>query len=283
MSNLQTAGGIASKTQVENKPAAPRPSTSDILPNAGKFELRAPSAQTAVDIFGGHWASNLHPVCGVSGTGKADLFHDYKIALAADALGARGRFDGMSILELGPLEGAHTYQLEQLGAAKITAVESNREAYLKCLTVKELLGLRSKFLCGDVAAYLSETTEQFDFIFCSGILYHMADPLALIRLVSEHAPKAFFWTHYVPDDRPLPDRKPRSASSHGFTTTYYERPYQYMNNNTFWGGVKQVVAWMSRAEILRALRHFGFKDVRVLKDDPTKPSGPAFSISAERH
>ncbi len=37
----------------------------------------------------------------------------------------------MNILELGPLEGAHTYQL------RILAIEANAEAFLKCLVVKE--------------------------------------------------------------------------------------------------------------------------------------------------
>ena len=67
--------------------------------------------------------------------------------LAAQVFGTRGRLAGFGILELGPLEGAHTYRLEQLGAERILAIEANVEAYLKCLIVKEILGLiKSKLL-----------------------------------------------------------------------------------------------------------------------------------------
>ena len=63
--------------------------------------------------------------------------------------------DGFRILELGPLEGAHTYQLEKLGAAEIVAIEANKEAFLKCLIIKELAQLeRARFLLGDFVTYL---------------------------------------------------------------------------------------------------------------------------------
>jgi len=53
--------------------------------------------------------------------------------LAARTLGAADRLDGMTTLELGPLEGLHTHRFERLGAARILAIESSVEAYLKCL------------------------------------------------------------------------------------------------------------------------------------------------------
>jgi Protein of unknown function (DUF1698) len=85
----------------------------------------------------------------------------------------------MTVLELGPLEGAHTYRLQQLGAGRILAIESNVEAYLKCLIVKEALGMkRAEFMLGDFTLYLQECTERFDLVFCCGVLYHMQDPLS---------------------------------------------------------------------------------------------------------
>jgi hypothetical protein len=78
----------------------------------GNFELRYPTPQTAVDIFSGRWASDLSKVCPVVGTGQADVFvGDSRPKLAAESLGNKdGRLDGMRILELGPLEAAHSYQ-----------------------------------------------------------------------------------------------------------------------------------------------------------------------------
>jgi hypothetical protein len=69
--------------------------------------------------------------------------------MLADRFGVRGRLDDMSLLELGPLEGAHTYQLEKLGAKSILAIEANVEAFLKCLITKEITGLQvAKFMLG---------------------------------------------------------------------------------------------------------------------------------------
>jgi len=139
---------------------------------SSKFEVRPPSPQNAVDIFSGKWASDLSQVCAVSGTGSADLFvGDPRPKMAAETLGnSHARLDGLHILELGPLEAAHSFQLEQLGAASITAVEANAEAFLKCLIVKELLGLKvCHFLLGDVIEFASKTDRKFDIVFCSGI------------------------------------------------------------------------------------------------------------------
>src|SRR5437763_7974065 len=124
---------------------------------ANKFETRAPSAQNAVDLFQGKWASDLSEVAPKLVSGGSPLFRtDDRPRLAGLTLGnADGRFDGMSVLELGPLEGAHSFQLQLLGAANVVAVEANTEAFLKCLIVKEIAGLdRVRFLLGDFTAYL---------------------------------------------------------------------------------------------------------------------------------
>jgi hypothetical protein len=82
-----------------------------------KFEIRAPRPQNAVDIFAGKSASTLAEVLpgGISAPSEVPLFvTDERPRVAARALGnSDARFDGMSILELGPLEGGHSYQLEK--------------------------------------------------------------------------------------------------------------------------------------------------------------------------
>ena len=145
-----------------------------------KFELRYPAHQNGVDLFAGKWASDLGKVRSIIGTGAIDLFvADTRPAIAAAALGDEtGRLDGMRVLELGPLEAGHSYQLENLGAEYLLGIEANAEAYLKCLIVKEMLNLQKcHFLLGDVENFLKKTDKTFDMVFCSGILYHMQDPL----------------------------------------------------------------------------------------------------------
>jgi SAM-dependent methyltransferase len=246
----------------------------------GKFEHRYPTVQNAVDIFEGKWATNLATLLPVVNTGKSNLLSDSRIKMAADALGRNGRFYGMRVLELGPLEAAHTYQIEQLGASHVIAVESNTEAFLKCLVVKEALKLRAEFLCGDAIEYLSKTDEKFDLIFCSGILYHMPDPAALIEVICKRSKSCFLWTHYQSVEAiQQSKRKPKAYSNGGFDTTLYELPYPDMKYDKFWGGNEPVAAWMTQDEIVRAFAYFGHSKSQLLQDHPTHPAGASFSAA----
>jgi len=251
--------------------------------NGGKFETRAPSSQNAVDIFSGKWATNLDNVCGVENTGHADLFFDARIALAAECLGKTGRFDGMSVLELGPLEGAHTYQIEKLGASPLIAIESNTEAFLKCLVVKELLAMTAKFRCGDFCKLLEAESERYDLIFASGVLYHMSDPVSLIKSICDACDKCFIWTHYQSDTAiETKQRNPKHVTISGFSTTLFEMPYPDMQDDHFWGGNRETAAWMPRDEIIRAFAFFGLNQHRILQDHPGHPAGASFSFGVWR-
>ena len=151
-------------------PAIPAISAPQVVvpkPNVyARFEHRAPSDQTAVDVFRGRWASDLSQLLKVNGTGPGPLFtNDGRPDNVAAEFGRNGSLEGMTILEIGPLEGAHTYKLEQLGASSITARKSNIEAWLKCLVVKEMLNLKkSHFLLGDALTYLENTRTRFDVV-----------------------------------------------------------------------------------------------------------------------
>ena len=101
-----------------------------------------------------------------------------------------------NILECGPLELAHSYMMHNFGCKKITAVENNWYCYLKCLAVKESFKLSNiELLFGDVIEYLKKPTSKFDFVLCSGILYHLPNPIELIHLISLVTENIFIWTH----------------------------------------------------------------------------------------
>ena len=103
--------------------------------NFVKFMANMPSDQNAMSIFSDRWA---HASFGDDMVRRLEVAFesDGRPAQAISAFGRNGRLDGMSVLECGPLEGGHTYSLEKAGA-RITAIEGNVEAYLKCLIVKE--------------------------------------------------------------------------------------------------------------------------------------------------
>ena len=160
-----------------------------------QYVMKPPSAQNVVDLFDGEWSSKLPETFGLATRpGFAHLFEDGRVAWAEQQLGS---FADNSVLELGPLECGHTYMLHQRGARSITAIEANSRAFLKCLCVKQLLGLdRANLLLGDFVAFLRENTARFDVLFASGVLYHMQQPMEVLDLMTRASDRLFIWTHY---------------------------------------------------------------------------------------
>ncbi|CAN5852206.1 hypothetical protein BH23PLA1_BH23PLA1_02340 [soil metagenome] len=249
----------------------------------------APGPQNALDLFKGEWSSKMPAPLDHLEAGNAQLFEDARITWFEQQVGG---FEGKSVLELGPLEGGHTYMLEQRGAESILAVESNTRAFMKCLIAKELLGMtRARFICGDFLEFLREPGPQFDLCVASGVLYHMREPAELIALLarrcSEHV---LLWTHYYDEDLIVGD----PAHAHkfvareevefeGFSHVLHRHEYRAaVDWGGFCGGPALYCHWMTRPDILGCLEHFGFGDLRIQFDNPQHQNGPAFAIAARR-
>lgn len=248
----------------------------------------SPSEQNALDIFSGEWSSQLPGNWKKLKAGTISLFDDSRIRWAADQLAG---LTGQRVLELGPLEGGHTYMLEILGAESVIAVEANKKAYLKCLIIKEILDLkRCRFMLGDCIAFLRENQISFDACFASGILYHMREPSELIYLISKASNKVFLWTHFY--DEKVIESKPNISCKFSATVNrnykgfdHVLHRYEYgdaLNWAGFCGGTAPYSYWMTRDAILDCLRFFGFKDLRIGFDEPDHPNGPCFCVAAVR-
>ena len=266
----------------------PTSSSSNDLPHymvEDKFVTVAPNAQNIIDLFQGEWSSKM-PVDSqlISRPGHANLFDDHRVLWMEKELGP---VNGMNIIELGPLEGAHSYMLEHLGAQSITAIESNTRAFLKCLCVKEVFNLkRVDFRLGDILPYLG-TLENADLIFASGILYHMIDPLRLLNLICSKTDKFFLWTHYYDEtvisqraDYGLFDRLSNIDSSE-FIGSKRLYPEAALSWKGFSGGADSYAVWIERNSLLSFIDKEGF-EVKINFDLPDHPNGPAFAICATR-
>jgi hypothetical protein len=250
-----------------------------------------PSAQTAIDIFAGQWSCELPPPLeGLTGGAKG-LFDDGRITWGIEALGEIG---GRRILELGPLEGAHTSMLDRLGATEIVSIEANRRAFLRCLVVKELVGMpHAKFLCGDFQEFLKDAVgrgARWDLCVAIGVLYHQQDPVHLLELATQVSDQLLLWTHFYDPDflASHPERAATFAPGHeqstaGFRHTLHRHNYgPSVGDPSFCGGINTWTSWMSRDDILGALAHFNFEvaDSKFYDDDQV--NGPSISIAARR-
>lgn len=251
------------------------------------FVSSFPSDQAIVNLFQGEWSSAFPPHTGlVSKPGTANLFEDDRISFAESVLGP---FSGMSICELGPLEGAHTFMLHQRGATSIHAVEANKDAFLKCLCVKEIFNLtRARFVLGDAISFLEGSTPRYDVIIASGILYHMADPLRLLSAMVSKTDRLFIWTHYY-DAKTISQRKdvdlfqpcvPIQDGPYNGSKRLY--PSEALSWAGFSGGPDAYAVWLERASIETFLKESGFKEMETSFDHITHPNGPAFAIAARR-
>lgn len=249
------------------------------------YVTSAPGPQNAVDIFQGEWSSILPPPLTDIQAGSHGLFNDPRVTWFAEQVGG---VEGRSVLELGPLEGGHSFMLERLGAREVIAIEANTRAYLKCLIIKELLDLRRvRFLCGDFREYLRTDGTDFDVVFACGVLYHMRNPAELIALMAQRCRQhLFLWTHYfVPSlSASHPSRFTTLEGEYaGFRHTLYRQQYGSATfSSCFCGGTAPFCCWMSRDDILRCLDYFGFNDIRIGFDQPDHPNGPAFAVTATR-
>jgi hypothetical protein len=273
-----------------NKPSI----QTDALRVLDAYVEAAPSRQHAIDMIPG-WNHAFPPEYEVT-AGPAHMHEDSRIHWAVEQFGG---LEGKTVLELGPLEGAHTALMERLGARRLDAVEANKLAYLRCLIAKEIYWLRrSRFHLGDFVAHLETDRRRHDLIVACGVLYHMKDPPRLLELIAARTNAVYIWTHYFseeampPGDRrrvafrsPKPPRQEniREVRFHGLDLTLRERSYhKAWEDSAFCGGPIDLHYWMEKSEILAALRALGFDDIRVAHDDPEHVNGPAMSIFARR-
>lgn len=252
------------------------------------YAAEKPSVQQTVDLFAGEWVSAFPAAAGAVRAGPMPLFADPRIPWAQQNLQHLGvSLRGATVLELGPLEGGHTYMLSQLGARAVTAIEANREAYLRCLVAKELLGIeRVNFLYGDAIEFLRQENVYYDVSLACGFLYHMANPVELIELLAKRSGAVYLWTvHWdAAFNAKNPDKAaaigPAVTSEHGgFAHTLHRHSYGDVQNFAkFYGGPAPFANWMERDEILGAFRHFGF--TKIFHEVLENPLGAALQLVA---
>jgi hypothetical protein len=262
-----------------------KPATDSVL---DAYVDAPPSAQNAIDLLPG-WNNALPPEAGAQTNSRVVLYDDARIHWCLQQFGS---LENRNVLELGPLEASHTFMLHQRNAASILAIEANQLAFMRCLIVKELLGLhRAQFMLGDFVKWLEASPASYDLIIASGVLYHMHNPVHLLELMSKRSNCLYFWTHYF-DEVLMPHSDSRRGAfdgevvvvhEHGMKLRLHRRTYHgAWNNKAFCGGMHDQHFWMEKEQILQVLQVLGYSDLQTAQDNPDHPNGPCISIFARR-
>jgi hypothetical protein len=250
-----------------------------------RYESGLPCPQNEIDIFSGSWSCELPAEAGAASGGWAKTFVDPKITWFFDKIGG---VRGATGFELGPLEAGHSWMAQSNGVKSLISVEANRNSFLKCLIVKNIMGMNEvQFKLGDSIKYLESRDESFDFILASGILYHLKDPLSALELILSKTKSLLVWTHYF--DKKLIEKKPAqrvktkpldplvyNGKSYEIASYGYQEAVEWSG---FCGGLSSEVVWLERSLYLDVCKAKGF-ETEIFQEEPDHPHGPAFCFSA---
>ncbi len=241
-----------------------------------------PSREAAFRIFDGQWSCSVPGY----GLGAVPQFDDDSIRWLEQQCGG---FKGKRILELGSLEGGHTYMLSQAGAASITSIEANTNAFLKCLIVQNALKFKADFMLGDFRPYLDTCTDTYDLLLASGVLYHMREPVKLLQDMAKVSGSIYIWTHYYDpgvilkreDLKMKFDREPRVQHFGSREVVSYKQSYlNALQWRGFCGGSAPTSYWMTKESILGVLSDLGLQV--AIGRDFQHPNGPVLLLFASR-
>jgi SAM-dependent methyltransferase len=251
------------------------------------FSRDYPRHQNALDLFGDTWVAAMPEGSGLA-AGTLRHFAGARVPWGADVIGGLG---GKSILELGPFEACDSYTFERLGAASVLAIENNATNFFKCLVIKNILDLKTTFLLGDFIVFLENCGARYDVCWLSGVLYHMNDPLRLLRAASRVSDVLFIWTHHF--DRAIigadpvkkaPFRPALDKTEHfaGRDVVLHHCSYDGPKGNDFSGGSEEYSYWLAKDDIMHVLNSLGYQRLAIGHDEPGHAHGPSCSMVAFR-
>ena len=255
-----------------------------------KYVQTNPTDINAFDLFRESWSTTFIEDGGQRLTiGNFDGTNDARLRWLASRLDIKG----LRVLELGPLEAAHSLFLEKLGA-DVLAVEANIGAFLRCLAVKNQFDLRAKFLLGDFNK-LNTEKSQFDLVLASGVLYHMADPVSFLEKFSRCSDKLFLWTHYFESDLSLWNINLKEQLDNGKWNYKDPEVVRYKDIDVkiirqqygeslgwtgFCGGPEDYSYWIDKDDLLQLLKALGYRKIDLAFDEPAHQNGPSFCVYA---
>lgn len=176
-----------------------------------------------------------------------------------------------TVLELGALEGAHSFLLAQHpGIKRVVALEGRDANLRKARLVQELLQIGNvEFVQANLEHADVTGLGKFDAVFCCGLLYHLPEPWKLLEQLPQIAPILFIWTQYAAekDARDIGNGLRGKIQIEGGA----DEPLS---------GMSSTATWLTLPSLRDLLETSGYKRIDVIYDDLSHPNGPAVTIGA---
>jgi SAM-dependent methyltransferase len=179
--------------------------------------------------------------------------------------------EAKTILELGALEGAHSFILaERPGVDRVVALEGREANLRKARFVQNLLEVRNvEFIQANLEHTDLARLGKFDAVFCCGLLYHLPEPWKLVEQLPRVAPVLYIWTQYA-----------REEEARDVGPGWRGKIHIEGGADEPLSGMSATATWLTVQSLRDLLRASGYKQVEVIYDDPAHPNGPAVTIGA---
>jgi SAM-dependent methyltransferase len=177
-----------------------------------------------------------------------------------------------AILEMGSLEGGHTFNLARMpGVKKVVALEGRDYNIRKSEFVRGLLKVPNvEFHLADLEKEKLEKYGAFDVCFSLGLLYHLPEPWIHLSEISKVTKNIFLWTHYA-------DPAKINGQRNGYPGWIYQE-YGFQDPLS---GLSDTSYWPSLDGLKKMLADAGFPNIEIIEDNFGHKDGPAVTLSAK--
>lgn len=179
--------------------------------------------------------------------------------------------DAQTIIELGSLEGGHTFALgTRPGVRSVVGIEGRKTNVEKARAVQKLLDIHNvEFVIKNLEDDDLASLGSFDAVFCVGLLYHLPRPWKLLERMARVSPNLFIWTHYAADDQA--DTIVEGYRGKAYREFGLADPLSGMSPESFWPTLNDLQTMLSRC---------GFAQIQIIEDKPGHSNGPSVIVTA---
>jgi SAM-dependent methyltransferase len=179
-----------------------------------------------------------------------------------------------SILELGSLEGGHSFALASLPRIeRVVALEGREDNLTRARFIQEHLPDRitaSKVTFQQANLEIASLTDlgKFDVVFCVGLLYHLPAPWKLLKELRKVTNNLFIWTHYTDLNCPRISDK------------YYGLWYKEYGLKDPLSGLSNYSFWPMKADLFQMLSDCDFPNTSIISEE-VKNGSSAITLTAK--
>lgn len=211
------------------------------------------------------WITKFH-LRGEDFGGNFDALNDVRIKQFFDVF---PRVE--TVIELGSLEGGHSFALAQSPKVKrVLAIEGRAANIAKAKLVQEVLeDEKVEFLEADLEKLDFGQFGKFDAVFCSGLLYHLPRPWELIPKLARVSPNIFIWTQISEEAKAKKMRE-------GWRGKFY-REGGFFDPLS---GLSKKSYWLSLGSLIGLLTANGYRETKIFEHNLNHPKGNSVTLAA---